>query len=241
MSYSTTASAGQTSQPFSVGVGTLITITPSPTGTGYVQYSNSSDVDIQFGNATWSTWPNGSVSAVSSDTTGDTMYIRLVCTAGSLSLSAGDGALTNFVENSATPWKSTAGFNSVSVAITGGAINGTPIGATTPSTGVFTTVTMTGLTTSTPNTQTGATYTVLASDLSVIANIAGTQTATLGAATAGRVLIYRTITANTVVSASANVVPLAGGAAGTAILAATAGKWAILHGDGTNWQIMAAN
>jgi hypothetical protein len=36
-------------------------------------------------------------------------------------------------------------------------------------------------------------------------------------------------------------VPLAGGAAGTAILAATAGKWADISSDGTNWVIMASN
>lgn len=57
----------------------------------------------------------------------------------------------------------------------------------------------------------------------------------------GREITIRTIAAFTVVSASSNVVPLAGGAAGTAILAATAGKWATLASDGTNWQIMGAN
>ena len=57
----------------------------------------------------------------------------------------------------------------------------------------------------------------------------------------GRELTIRTIQAQTVVSASSNVVPLIGGAAGTAILAATAGKWALLKSDGTNWQIMAGN
>jgi hypothetical protein len=53
-------------------------------------------------------------------------------------------------------------------------------------------------------------------------------------------LMVRTIQAQTVVSASSDVVPVAGGAAGTAILAATAGKWALLQSDGTNWQIMMA-
>jgi hypothetical protein len=43
--------------------------------------------------------------------------------------------------------------------------------------------------------------------------------------------------AQTVVSASANVVPKAGGAAGTAILAATAGLSATLVSNGTNWVI----
>jgi hypothetical protein len=90
------------------------------------------------------------------------------------------------------------------------------------------------------STQTAATYTVLDSDYYLLANFAGTVTYTLPTATAGRQLLVRTITANTVVSASANVVPLAGGAAGTAILAATAGTWALLVSDGTNWEVMAA-
>lgn len=71
--------------------------------------------------------------------------------------------------------------------------------------------------------------------------LASTVTLTLGTATNGRIIKVRTIQAQTVVSASSNVVPSVGGAAGTAILAATAGKWAELMGDGTNWQVIAAN
>jgi len=41
--------------------------------------------------------------------------------------------------------------------------------------------------------------------------------------------------------AAVTLVALVGGAAGTAILAATAGKWADLQSDGTNWIIMASN
>jgi len=55
----------------------------------------------------------------------------------------------------------------------------------------------------------------------------------------GRWLYLKTITANTVVSNASNVVPIAGGAAGTAILPATAGAWAALQSDGTNWVVMA--
>lgn len=90
-------------------------------------------------------------------------------------------------------------------------------------------------------TQTGATYSVSATDTHVIANRAGTVTLTLGTATLGREITVRTITANTVVSASSNVVPCVGGSAGTAILAATAGKWAMMVGDGSSWQIQACN
>ncbi len=91
--------------------------------------------------------------------------------------------------------------------------------------------------------QTSATYTVLDSDQYLIANFAGTVTYTLPAPVEnfGRSLTFKTITANTVVSAASNVRPLASGAAGTAILAATDGKFARLVSDGTDWQIMEAN
>lgn len=96
------------------------------------------------------------------------------------------------------------------------------------------------------STQTAATYTVVDSDQSLTANFAGTVTYTLPAPSGfniGRRLNFRTITANTVVSASANVAQLATGAGtvSTAILSATAGKWAELVSDGTYWQIIAAN
>ena len=76
-----------------------------------------------------------------------------------------------------------------------------------------------------------------------ISNRAATNTVTLPAAASytGREIMIKTIQAQTVVSASSNVVPLVGGAAGTAILAATAGRWATLVSDGTNWVIMQAN
>jgi hypothetical protein len=89
---------------------------------------------------------------------------------------------------------------------------------------------------------TAATATIT-TETNIIANRAGTITLTLPGASSynGRKLTVKTITANTVVSASSNIVPQAGGAAGTAILDATAGKWAILQSDGTNWIIMASN
>lgn len=99
--------------------------------------------------------------------------------------------------------------------------------------------------TSKPNTQTGSTYTVSTTDSSLIANAIGTMTLTLpaGASFPGRWLTVKTIAAQTVVSASSNVVPLAGGSAGTAILSNTAGKWADLQCcDGSNnWIIMKSN
>jgi len=50
--------------------------------------------------------------------------------------------------------------------------------------------------------------------------------------------MIKTVAAQAVNSATLNVVPLSGGAAGTAILTANAGRWATLVSDGTNWVIM---
>jgi hypothetical protein len=57
----------------------------------------------------------------------------------------------------------------------------------------------------------------------------------------GRGVTIKTIQAQAVNSASSNVVPRAGGAAGTAILTGTAGNWATLVSDGSNWVIMAGS
>lgn len=103
---------------------------------------------------------------------------------------------------------------------------------------------MTGLGTGlvAPVTKTAA-FTLGSNENEVICNGTASITATLptAASWAGRKVRVKTIAAYTVVSGSSNVVPLAGGAAGTAILAATAGKWAEMVSDGSNWVIMAGN
>lgn len=84
-------------------------------------------------------------------------------------------------------------------------------------------------------------YTVAADATFIINNRAASNTLTLPtpADNTGRVLFVSTIQAQTVVSASLNVVPREGGSAGTAILPATDGAWAMLVCDGTNWIEMA--
>jgi hypothetical protein len=57
----------------------------------------------------------------------------------------------------------------------------------------------------------------------------------------GRVVTFKTVQAFGITSASSNVVPRAGGAAGTAIVSGTAGNWAELVSDGSNWVIMAGS
>ena len=57
----------------------------------------------------------------------------------------------------------------------------------------------------------------------------------------GRVLHIKNITANSVTSASSDVVPIDSATPGTSILTNTAGKFAMLQSDGTNWIVMMAN
>ena len=54
----------------------------------------------------------------------------------------------------------------------------------------------------------------------------------------GRYLTFKNMQAQTLVSASSNVVPIDSTSAGTAILLAVVGNWATMVSDGTNWVIM---
>jgi hypothetical protein len=77
----------------------------------------------------------------------------------------------------------------------------------------------------------------------VINNKSGsTCTVTLPAASSwgGRAVRFKNLQLQTLVSASSNVVPLIGGAAGTAILPGLVGASATVVSDGTNWVIMAS-
>jgi len=83
-----------------------------------------------------------------------------------------------------------------------------------------------------------ADFSVGSTDVWLINNKSGSScTVTLPTASSysGRVLYFLNYQAQTLVSASSNVVPRVGGSAGTAILAAVAGDTATLVSDGTNW------
>jgi hypothetical protein len=86
-------------------------------------------------------------------------------------------------------------------------------------------------------------FTLGANENEAICNGSASITVTLPAASSwvGRKVRIKTRAAYTVVSASSNVKPLDTDTAGTAILAATAGKWAELVSDGSDWIIMAGN
>jgi len=88
-----------------------------------------------------------------------------------------------------------------------------------------------------------ANFTLAASENWVINNKTGsTCTVTLPAASSwtGRSVVFKNMQAQTLVSASSNVVPLDNTVAGTDILLAVIGNWATLVSDGTNWVIMQA-
>jgi hypothetical protein len=87
-----------------------------------------------------------------------------------------------------------------------------------------------------------ADFTLATNENWIINNKAGSAcVVTLPAASSfpGREVMMKTIQAQAINSNASNVVPLAGGAAGTAIVTGTAGRWATLVSDGTNWVIMA--
>jgi hypothetical protein len=83
-----------------------------------------------------------------------------------------------------------------------------------------------------------ADFTLAATETHIINNKASGCVGTLSGGWAGRELFVNNEQAQTLTSASSNVVPKAGGAAGTAILPATDGAWAFLVHNGTNWKIM---
>jgi len=96
-----------------------------------------------------------------------------------------------------------------------------------------------------PKTVTDATHTVDSLTNWIICNRTNTITLTLPDASSwtGREIMIKTIEPQAVISASSNVVPLIGGAAGTSILGTVGtppadGAWCTLVSDGTNWIIM---
>ena len=86
-----------------------------------------------------------------------------------------------------------------------------------------------------------ADFTVAANETWIINNKSGsTCTVTLPSASlyVGRYLTFKNLQAQTLVSASSNVVLIDGTSAGTAILLAVVGNWVTMVSDGTNWVIM---
>ena len=102
-----------------------------------------------------------------------------------------------------------------------------------------------GIALTAPSTVTASTYAQAVSDSNLIFNPASancTVTLLSAALYPGRRLMVKNLSGTyTVISASSNVVPRTSATAGTAILAASAGAWAELISDGTNWIAMAGS
>jgi hypothetical protein len=83
-------------------------------------------------------------------------------------------------------------------------------------------------------------YTILKSDNWIICNSSSIITIILPSGTdnIGRELMFKNIGSNTVISSSSNITSLDGTTTTTQILSGTAGQWATLVYDGSNWNIM---
>lgn len=95
-------------------------------------------------------------------------------------------------------------------------------------------------TNSAPITKTSA-YTLLITDYAVVFNSASSIPVTFPSASAnkGKEYMLKTIGTGGVVSPTSNIVPRTSATPGTAILTTTAGSWAHIQSDGTNWVILA--
>lgn len=138
---------------------------------------------------------------------------------------AGQGQWTNFIEGWLGGSQNFVVTNAGAVSTAGGIYNRGPLFSVAP--------TIIG----------GTSYTVSATDFTLLIAGSGAMTLALptASANAGRILVIKNAVAFAVNSASANVFPFAGGSAGTAIMPAGPSKFCWLQCDGTNWQTMMAN
>jgi len=79
--------ANEISQPLFVPDGSLVTVTPVVGATVVVEYTLDSGPTVFSGLATWVAWPNGAVTAPSSDMLNEPAYIRVRPTGGAVSVS----------------------------------------------------------------------------------------------------------------------------------------------------------
>ena len=226
----------------------------SPTGTGHVHIKPSGTGSIEIAPTNVGTIDNMTIGATTAknanfvdlSVTGTLSFDAAQGTAGQVLTSAGSGVTPTWT----TPTTGTV--TAVSVVSANG-FAGTSSGGATPALTLSTTISgiLKGNGTaisaavvntdyfapSAPVTKT-ANFSVADTEVWLINNKTGsTCTVTLPTASSwtGRVLRFLNYQAQTVVSASSNVVPLAGGAAGTSILLASTGDSATLVSDGSNW------
>jgi len=238
-----------TSVSFTGGIITVATPTTTP---AFTVAGTSGGIVYFSSNTTWASsaaltqygvvYGGGAGAAPVSTAAGTTGQVLTATTGGAPTwvtpTSGGTGTVTSVSVVSANGFAGTVATATTTPAITlttsvTGLLkgNGTAISAATANTdyqGVAAPVTNT------------ADFTVAATDIWLINNKSGsTCTVTLPTASSwsGRVLRFLNYQAQSVVSASSNVVPLTGGAAATSILLASTGDSATLVSDGTNWLI----
>jgi hypothetical protein len=209
-----------TSSAFTVGtrVRFAYTTTPSNFMEGVITaFSNNTMtvlVDLTGGSGTYAAW---AVSVAGNQGTGAVTAVSVVSANGLAGTSSGGSTPALTLSTSVT-------------GILKG--NGTAISAAVANTdyvGVSAPVTKT------------ADFTVANGEAWFINNKSGsTCTATLPAASSwsGRSMTFKNMQAQSLVSASSNVVPIDSTSAGTAILLPVIGNWATMVSDGTNWVIM---
>ena len=224
-------------------------LTPATATTGAISLAGT--LNVANGGTGQTTYTNGQL--LIGNTTGNTLAKATLTAGTNVSITNGAGAITinatdQFVGTvtSASVISANGFAGTVATATTTPAItltttvtgvikgNGTAISAATKDVDYFAP--------SPPVTQT-ANFTVGVNENWVINNKTGsTCTVTLPAAASysGRCITFQNYQDQSLVSASSNVVPRAGGAAGTAILDAVSGNWATLVSNGTNWVIMQA-
>lgn len=226
----------------------------SPTGTGHVHIKPSGTGSIEIAPTNVGTIDNMTIGATTAknanfvdlSVTGTLSFDAAQGTAGQVLTSAGSGVTPTWT----TPTTGTV--TAVSVVSANG-FAGTSSGGATPALTLSTTISGilkgngTAISAAVVNTDyfapsapatKVANFTVADTEVWLINNKTGsTCTVTLPTASSwsGRVLRFLNYQAQTVVSASSNVVPLAGGAAGTSILLASTGDSATLVSDGSNW------
>jgi hypothetical protein len=229
----------------------------SPTGTGHVHIKPSGIGSIEVAPTNVGSIDNMTIGAttpkngsfVDLSVTGTTSFDGAQGTSGQVLTSAGTGNTPTWT----TPTTGTV--TSVSVVSANGLTGTVATATTTPAITLTTSVTGvlkgngTAISAAVVNTDyfapsapatKVANFTVADTDVWLINNKSGsTCTVTLPTASSwtGRVLRFQNYQVQAVVSASSNVVPLTGGAAGASILLASSGDQTTLVSDGSNWLV----
>ena len=233
--------------------GTNAQIDISPTGTGHVHMKPTGTGSIEIAptnvgtidNMTIGTTTAKNANFVDLSVTGTLSFDAAQGTAGQVLTSSGTGVTPTWTTPTTGTVASVTG--TAPIASTGGTTPVISISQATTSTDGYLSSTDWNTfnnkqSVSAPITKT-ADFTVANGDIWYINNKSGsTCTVTLPAASSwtGRSLTFKNMQAQTLVSASSNVVPIDSTTAGTAILLGVIGNWATMVSDGTNWVIMQA-